>query len=229
MGNRTPIVENEWYHCFNRGVDRRIVFQDEDDYERFLVLLYVSNDQDSNISISDLELRYATLEKVLKRKRTRGAPLIDIGAYALIPNHIHLIARPLLGAGLSRFMQKVFTGYTMYFNKKYARTGALFSGTYKSKHLNTDEYFKHALQYVLFNPIELFEPNWKRGAGQLQRIERQLREYKYASVQDFLEIKRPERCIVHSVKEEYFERRPSLSNMLKDAQAYYRENSRYLD
>ena len=183
MANRPPIAADEWYHCFNRGVDKRVVFNDEDDCERFMALLFVSNDEDSNTRLFDLERRRINLTKMIQYGPVRGAPLVDIGAYALMSNHVHFVVRPLTDSGLARFMQKVFTGYTMYFNSKYERSGPLFSGKYKSKHLDTDEYFKHAVQYVLFNPIELFEPNWKKGLGDRSRIERELRAYRYASVQ----------------------------------------------
>jgi len=230
MGNRVPIATDEWYHCYNRGVDKRLVFMDEDDCERFLILLYLCNDEDSNTRIFNLELRHPRLAKLIARNSIiRGAPLVDIGAYAFMPNHLHFIMRQLSDRGLSRFMQKIFTAYTMYFNKKYERTGPLFSGAYKSKHIGTDEYFKHAIPYVLFNPVELIEPKWKTGSGDLSRIEKNLREYRYASAADFFGIKRPEGCIVYDIRNEYFDQLPSLSGMLRDAQAYYRENTKFLE
>jgi REP element-mobilizing transposase RayT len=195
-----------------------------------LLLLYLCNDADSNTHVIDLELKHARLERMLdKRTIRRTTPLVDIAAYALMPNHLHFVIRQCTDGGLARFMQRVFTGYTMYFNKKYERSGALFAGSYKSKHLNTDEYFKHALQYVLLNPVELFEPHWKKGRGVLPGIEKQLRAYPYSSIPEFFDVKRPENCIVRDVRKEYFGRKPSLDAMLRDAQGYYRENAKYLD
>jgi len=229
MANRQPIVAAEWYHCFNRGVDKRLVFLDEDDCERLQALFYLCNEQHSSTHLIDLGLRHIRLEQLIKRKVRRGLPLIDIGAYALMPNHIHLIARPLFDDTLSLFMQKVFTGYTLYFNKKYERTGPLFSGRYKSKHLDTDEYFKHAIQYVHLNPAELIEPNWKKGEGDIMKIEKELLEYRYASTRDFFGLSRPESHIIHDVRREYFDKLPKLKSMLHDAQAYYKENATFLD
>lgn len=230
MGNREPNATDEWYHCYNRGVDKRIVFCDEDDCERLLVLLYLCNDENSNTHIVDLGLRYVSLAKLVARTTiVRGAQLVDIGAYALMRNHVHLIMRQLSDGGLARFMQKVFTGYTMYFNKKYERTGPLFSGAYKSKHLDTDEYFKHAIQYVLLNPVELIEPDWKIGRGSISHIEKHLMVYKYASVSDFFGVPRAEGKIVCNVRKEYFDTKPTLRGMLRDAQEYYRENAKFLD
>jgi putative transposase len=230
VANRAPIITEEWYHCYNRGVDKRTVFEGEDDCERFLMLLYLCNDRDRNTHVIDLELRHATLAGLLRyRSFERGAPLVDIGAYALMDNHLHLIVRQLTDRSVAQFMQRVFTGYTMYFNKKYERSGALFAGSYKSKHLNTDEYFKHALQYVLLNPVDLFEKDWKRGSGDIRTIEKQLRTYKYSSAPDFFGEKRPESSLVHDVRTEYFDRGPALSGMLRDAQQYYRETARQLE
>lgn len=230
MAYRMPIAVDEWYHCYNRGVDKRVVFMDEDDCERFLVLLYLCNDIDSTTHVIDLELKHVRLDDILARRTImRTAPLVHIAVYALMPNHVHFVLRQCVDGGLSRFMQKVFTGYTMYFNKKNDRTGSLFAGSYKSKHLDSDEYFKHAIQYVLLNPVELFQPNWKKGQGLTSAIEKQLRAYRYASVPDFFGHKRPEACIVHDVRREYFDKVPTLAAMLRDAQLYYQENVKYLE
>ncbi len=229
MGNRVPISGGEWYHCFNRGVDKRRVFESEDDCERFLALLYACNDDESLTRLSDIGFTHLRLAKILKRRSGRGAPLVDIAAYALMPNHVHFIVRPHADASLSKFMQKIFTAYTMYFNKKFDRTGSLFGGTYKSKHIKTDEYFKHALQYVLLNPVELVEPAWKRGKGDLRSLENALKAYPYASVPEFVSKKRPEGAIIYDVRDEYFDRQPSFASMLSDARAYYRENAKFLD
>ena len=229
MATRPPIADDEWYHCYNRGVDKRLVFMDERDCERFLLLLFLCNDTDSRVDLRELE-HIHTLETFLARREyVRGAPLVEIGAYALMQNHIHIILKQYEENGIGLFMQKVFTGYTMYFNKKCARTGALFAGSYKSKHISKDDYFKQAIQYVLLNPIELFEPNWKKGVGNIRAIEKRLREYRYSSLPDFFGRKRPEARITGDIRSEYFDSVPSLGRMLAEAQAYYRENAKYLE
>jgi REP element-mobilizing transposase RayT len=169
------------------------------------------------------------LSRLLGRETLeRGAPLVEIGAYALMPNHVHFIVKEVEEGGIASFMQKIFTGYTMYFNTKHERTGALFAGTYKSKHLSTDRYFKHAINYVHMNPIELYEPNWKQGAGSLGAIEEKLRAYKYSSLQDHIGIERAEKKILGTEVFTLFDTPSSLSTMLFDAQAYYRDTSDWL-
>lgn len=212
---------DEWYHCYNRGTDKRIVFEDTVDYERFLALLYVSNGTDA-IRISDH--RASDLYTFLEDEHLgRGKPLVEIGAYALMPNHPHLVLKQIADDGIARFMQKVFTGYTMYFNLKNHRTGALFAGTYKSRHIPDDQYLKQAISYVLLNPAELFTNDLKKGTVNLFLTEKQLLGYRYSSLPDFLGKKRLENKIVTNL-DEYFEAKPTLKEMLSEAISYYQEN-----
>jgi putative transposase len=112
---------------------------------------------------------------------------VDICAYVLMPNHFHLLLREKADGGISRFMQKLTTGYTMYFNKKNERSGALFQGRFKAKHANDDRYLSYLLAYIHLNPVKLIEPNWKKGGiGDRGKAEQYLKEYSYSSYQDYL-------------------------------------------
>ncbi|MBI5644614.1 transposase [Candidatus Kaiserbacteria bacterium] len=221
MATRQPMVTGEWYHCYNRGVDKRIVFQSKHDYERFQALMYVCNGTTSN-PVSDH--RDTSLLGILNNEHIkRGKPLVQIGAYALMPNHAHFIFKEIREGGIASYMRKLFTGYTMYFNIKRKRTGALFAGSFKSKHIDRDEYFKHVLAYVLLNPAEINEPQWKKGAADVQRIEKKLLSYPYSSTSDFFGLARAEKKIVEFSTDEFYDRMPTLSSLLKDARAYYAE------
>ena len=223
MGNRQPCATDEWYHCYNRGTDKRVVFTDPRDYERFRALLYVSN-ATRPLRISDISQN--TLHEILNNDSLdRGQQLVDIGAYALMPTHPHLVLRQLTDGGIARFMQRVFTGYTMYFNLRNARTGALFAGTYKSRHITDDDYLKQVIPYVLLNPAELFEPNWKKGIGSVSRIKKLLSKYSYSNFQEFAGVDRPEKKIMGRSIYEYYEKKTNVSGMLHDALAYYRSQS----
>ncbi len=147
MATRPPLAPHEFYHVFNRGTDKRRVFLTKKDYERFLSLLYVCN-SDTAIHLSDIP--HPTLANTLARER--GDPLVEIGAYCLMPNHFHLLIRQREEDGIGRFMQKVITGYTMYFNRKNDRTGVLFQGRYKAVHAEEDTHLKYLLSYIHLNP-----------------------------------------------------------------------------
>lgn len=222
MANRKPIEVGEWYHCYNRGVDKRKVFASHRDFERFMALMFTANGLSGKRAAN--AHRKAGLRNLLDMEVPSGiTPLVEIGAYCLMPNHVHFVVKEVTEGGIAAFMQKIFTGYTMYFNKRNERTGALFSGSYKSKHLSTDRYFKHAINYVHMNPVELYEPNWKQGAGNLGKIEEKLRAYKYSSLPDHTGEDRPEKRLLGSEVFSLFDAPTSLSTMLFDAQAYYRD------
>lgn len=93
-------------------------------------------------------------------------------ADCLMPNHYHLVLEELVDGGVTRFMHKLGTGYTMYFNKKYDRVGSLFQGTFKAVQVDTDEYLQNLLVYVnVVNPGELIEPNLKeKGVKDVEKI-----------------------------------------------------------
>lgn len=192
--NRAPFQSGEWYHIYNRGVDKRKIFLCETDYERFLTLLHCANSPEP-VHIGGT--RTVTLETALSIEHTQ--PLIDIGAYCLMPNHIHLLVRELSGCGLSLFMQKLATGYTGYFNRKENRTGSLFSGTFKSKHVSDDRYLKRVANYIHANAAELVERKWKNGeiAHKAHTIAF-LKSYRYSSLPDYQRgLIRPESRIIN--------------------------------
>jgi len=223
MATRAPCVTEEWYHCYNRGVDKRRVFESKADYERFMGLLYVSNG-DRTEAISD-RYRRDLPSLLAEDPKDRGKPLVDIAAFSLMPTHVHFVLQQLQDGGIARFMQKVFTGYTMHFNARRERTGALFAGTYKAKHIDDDRYLKKVIPYVILNPAELFEPKWKQGKCDIEKMRAQLLEYPYSSVKEFFGKDATAQKITGAGIREYYDRMPALTEMLEDACDYYREYS----
>ena len=220
-----PLISlGEWYHCYNRGVDKRKVFSTKGDYDRFLLLLYACN---STKPFHAGDFRDPSLAAIITSESfERGRSIVGIGAYALMPNHVHLVLKELQEGGIALFMQKVFTGFTMYFNKKNERTGSLFAGTYKARHVADDRYLKRVIPYVHCNPIGLIEPQWKEGRGNRMKIEEWLRKYPYSSLPDFLDVRRPENSLLEpSIRDLFEEGELSLKLILKDAQEYYHESS----
>ena len=104
----------ENYHLYNRGIEKRIIFLDKQYYEHFSLLMYLCNSSRS-ITLRDIGERF-----------DRGETIVNIGAYCLMPNHFHILVQEKVKNGISLYMKKLLTGYAMYFNKKYERTGRLF-------------------------------------------------------------------------------------------------------
>lgn len=143
---KKPLVENEFYHIYNRGVDKRDIFLDESDYQRFVKCTKEFNCKDPIGSL---------YEKYLREKKTgmeiESPPIVEIIAYCLNPNHFHLILKQIGEKGIEKFMQKIGVGYTMYFNQKYDRSGALFQGKFKSAHINSNATLLRLSVYVNCN------------------------------------------------------------------------------
>ncbi len=164
--NRKQFAVGDFIHIFNRGVDKRNIFMNDYDRWRFLLGLFAFNDENSTFNALWQTNRiygkttFNTVKKFLKNKERNL--LVNILAYCLMPNHFHLILEEIKPGGVSKFMQKFTTGYSMYFNKKYERKGALFEGVFKSVVSESQEQLEYLLFYVnIINPAQILEPNLK--------------------------------------------------------------------
>lgn len=193
-------VEGEFYHIFNRGNSKQDIFLDDEDRKRFVKLLYLCN--------SEKSIRFR--EDIVNRKINawdfdRGEQLVSIGAWVLMPNHFHIYLTPsprgTLGelSHVSLFMNKLSTGYSMYFNRKHSRTGSLFEGAFKSVHVSGDEQAKYLFSYIHLNPLKLLDKNWKENRiNRTKKVLDFLNKYKWSSYLDYLDIDRGEKKIVNS-------------------------------
>src|ERR1035437_2860232 len=144
----TKFATKEFYHIYNRGVDKRDIFMDAGDVARFLVCMSIFNRKDLVGSIYENSFRE---NKKLGSRAPKSEKLVNFVAYCLNQNHYHFILEPLTNDGIQKFMHKLSTGYTNYFNKKYKRNGSLFQGKYKAIHINSDVYLLRLSVYVNLN------------------------------------------------------------------------------
>ena len=184
MERKTKFEIGEFYHLYNRGVEKRIIFKNIKDYRRFLALLYISNSS-KQIHISN-EIGHGNhIEDIFNKDR--GSPIVAIGAYCLMPNHFHLLVTPLVKEGISKFMLKMQTGYSMYFNIKNDRVGSLFQGTFKSQHIDNDRFLRYVYAYLHLNHAKLKKPNWKIQTKNLSSdLKKFIAEYPFSSLQEYL-------------------------------------------
>ena len=199
MERKIVFAQGQYYHVYNRGVEKRDIFLDDGDYKRFQRLLYIANGKQPVIYKL---IQGSTLESI-----ERGDQQTAIGAYVLMPNHFHLLVKEVRKGGITEFLRKLTTGYSMYFNKKYERVGALFQGTFKAKHIDRDEHLKYLFAYIHLNPIKLIESKWKEsGIHNIVRAKKFIAEYHYSSYPDCIGMERAEKIILSPVEfPEYFE------------------------
>lgn len=177
MRKHGTFAENNYYHIYNRGVEKRLITQDWKDSERFLQSLVEFNTTKPIGSIyqNSFSPRNKTLSNSITKSDDR---LVDIVAYCLNPNHYHLILTPIVKGGIEKFMQKFGIGYTRYFNEKYHRSGGLFQGKFKSSHIDSNKYLLHVSTYVnrndqihkLSNSITKFvRSSWAEYLGKVKK------------------------------------------------------------
>lgn len=151
MSQRQVLFQpNSYYHVYNRGHNKQIIFHDYKDYARYL----------------------KRLNEYLKKHE------VNLLAYCLMPNHVHLLLFQKGEESIDRFIHRLHTAYTMYFNKKYERVGAVFQGRFKAKLIESDEYLLHVSRYIHINPLETLR-------AQGRALNSQLEKYPWSSYGDY--------------------------------------------
>lgn len=159
--------ESVFYHIYNRGTDKRVIYNNDSDYLRFINGLKYFNESNKPGKSSD--------------------KFVDIISFCLMPNHFHLILRPAAENGITDFIRRLSTGYTMYFNKKYERKGVLFESKYKFKLIENEIYLLHLSRYVHLNPLSLVKLQWKNeGINDIEKANDFLKKYRWCSYSDYI-------------------------------------------
>jgi putative transposase len=145
---KDPLITGEYYHIYNRGVDKRDIFMNKGDLNRFILSIKEFNTKNPIRSIRENEKYKSDLDR-LKNVDNNG--LVSISCYCLNPNHFHFIIKQKIEGGISEFFKRLLGGYTKYFNKIHNRNGSLFQGRFKSKLIKDNQYFLKIRPYVNIN------------------------------------------------------------------------------
>lgn len=182
---KPPFINRGIYHIFNRGVEKRDIYMDDSDYFRFIHCLFEFNEEGAvsnlnyyfNPRTMEVEARYQRNTRLKMKRR----PLVEVLVFTLMPNHYHLMLRQLQDHGIVKFMQKLGTGYTNYFNKKHQRVGALLQGRFKAASVSKEPHFLYLPHYIHTNPLILNE----RGSIFIKFLE----SYRWSSFPDYVGIR----------------------------------------
>ena len=146
-------LEGGYYHIYNRGVEKREIFLDQQDYGVFLSYLkeYLLPKDEAKLQerLSDPNTSYKEKDKILKALRMNNFyGEITLLAYCLMPNHFHFFIKQKSALSIDKFMQSLATRYTMYFNKKYKRVGFLYQDVYKAASVINEPQFIYLSKYI---------------------------------------------------------------------------------
>jgi len=187
-------VNGEIYHVVLRRMGNELLFGDVDDYYRGIFSIYECN------TSKPITIRERRIARNQFKKSHRGQTsadswkderdfLVEVFAFCLMPNHIHLLLRQIRDGGISKYIQKIGSGYPLYFKQKYkiSLKGHFFQDRFYAVHINNDDYLRTVLTYIHTNPTLLVEPDWKgKGVENPQRVIEFLENYKWSSYQDYL-------------------------------------------
>jgi len=178
---KPQFIEDQIYHIYNRGVEKRNIFLNDKDYLRFIHDLFEFNDEAPTLNVAyyfnskSQEIESQHIEK----ERNPRKLLVEILIFTLMPNHFHLVLKQRRKGGIVKFMQKLGTGYTNYFNKTYERVGGLFQGRFKAVLVSEDAHFINLPFYIHANPLDLIY-------GSSTPIDSFIENYRWSSFPDYI-------------------------------------------
>jgi len=151
--SRKQYCENGYYHIYNRGVEKRKIFLDQQDYSVFLFYLkeYLSPKDEDGLhkKLGEETLSPRERDNIIKTLRLNNfSDEITLLAYCLMPNHFHLFVKQKNSVSIDKFINSLGTRYTMYFNKKYDRVGPLYQGVYKAVQITGEAQFVYLSKYI---------------------------------------------------------------------------------
>ncbi|MBI3305989.1 transposase [Candidatus Nomurabacteria bacterium] len=205
------IAPGEYYHIFNRGVNKQLIFHDSADRVRFLFLILYFQSPITFINIgrpvkSFVKHSVFNIEGVTTREIINSR-FVELTSFVLMPNHFHLIIKEVEENGIARYMQRVLNSYTKYYNTKYNKSGHLFQGPYKAVHVKNNNQLLYLSAYIHRNPRELKE--WQNKES----------SYPWSSYQDFVNKNRFEGLLVLDIISEQFENHKEYDDFVKTSPA----------
>ncbi len=180
---KVPLVTGEIYHVFNRGIDKRTVFSDFNEYLRAFQSIRYYQFEHPPMKISEY-LRSSPQFRLELEKSDKGVKLATIYCYCLMPNHFHLLLKQEADNGISRYLGRFLNSYTRYFNTKHKRVGGLFLDQFKNVLVKSDSQLLHLSRYIHLNPYS---------SGVVKNLD-ELSDYMRSSLREYLGVSSENIC-----------------------------------
>lgn len=211
-GRLTPLVTDQFYHVFNRGINHQPTFLDKLEYRRARLSIdfYRFSNLPTRLS-KFLTLSNDDRIKIMENLRKENDRLVDILAFCLMPNHFHFLLKQLKDKGISKFLGNFQNSYTRYFNTKTGRDGSLFLDQFKAVLIRTDEQLTHVSRYIHLNPFTSY----------VVKDLDSLFKYPWLSLPEYVE-KESKICELDTIMS-YFKTAKDYINFIKDQADYQRQ------
>ncbi len=208
---RIRLASGEYYHLYNRGVSKQVIFHNIADYNRFLFLILYFQSEANFPQIGRLVKDFVQhrvldiAEEVIKRR------IVELTTFCIMPNHFHLIIKELKEGGISTYMQRVLNAYAKYYNTKYTKSGHVFQGPYGVVYIEDDRQLLYLSAYIHRNSREISK--WFNREDQ----------YPWSSYQDFVEENRWRNLLLPQIILEQFKNKDKYREFIKTSTAKFHE------
>lgn len=143
---KSPLVTGEYYHLFNRGINKMPVFIYKRDYQRFI--------KSANYyQFAGPKPKFSVYCKGSLQKFNLDNKIIEVISYSLMPNHFHFLVKQIRDGGISEFIRNLLDSYTKYFDLKHNWFGPIFQGVFRSVLIKSDSQLLHISRYIHLNPL----------------------------------------------------------------------------
>ncbi|OGK20568.1 hypothetical protein A3C23_05215 [Candidatus Roizmanbacteria bacterium RIFCSPHIGHO2_02_FULL_37_13b] len=148
-----PFVNNGIYHVFNKTIDHRLVFNDDNNCIQLLNLIRYYRSNEVKFGYSQfIRLNPIVAKDYLKKILCRRSFRVEILSYCFMPNHFHFLLKQKKDKGISKFMGDLFNAFTRHFNLKIERKGPVFLPDFKSVMITNEAQLLHVSRYIHLNP-----------------------------------------------------------------------------
>ncbi|MEX2028313.1 MAG: transposase [Candidatus Curtissbacteria bacterium] len=210
------IAPGEYYHIYNRGVNKQKIFHDKTDCIRFIFLILyfqspvtfpqIGRAVKYFVKHSVFDTNAENIPKIIKSR------FVELIMFCLMPNHFHLVLKEVEEGGIARYMQRVLNSYSKYYNAKYQKSGHLFQGPYCAVHIKDDRQLMYLSAYIHKNSRELSE--WKNREDL----------YPWSSYQDYIEENRWGDLLMSSIVIDRFKDKKEYLQFVQSSGAKEYEN-----
>ncbi len=208
---QTPLIIDQYYHVFNRGINKQRIFQQKRDYERFIDILWYYSFENPPVKFS----RYLQLSleqrSFLRDSLANQEKLVIILAYCFMPNHFHFLLRQKKEDGISIFLSKLQNSYTRFYNTKYEYSGPLLQGAFKAVRIEDNYQLLHVSRYIHLNPYTAY----------LVKTKEKIFSYPWSSIQEYIGNAQETICNTSIVLSEF--KKTPYKDFLLDQAEYQRE------
>lgn len=156
-GRKTPLVTDEYYHVFNRGVNKQPIFFGTKTYKRCLEIIRYYKYKNNPLKYSKfIKLSHDKKSEIWIELEKEEQLLVEIISFCLMPNHFHLLLKQNTEGGIAKFMSNFQNSLSRYSNVKTERTGHLLQGRFQAVRIEDDEQLLHVNRYIHLNPYTGF-------------------------------------------------------------------------